>query len=132
MAHAAYARYQEIEVTTIPAPRRVVLLYDHLLRNIQMAGRHIAEGMIEARCARILKAEEIVVELLTTLNHEVGGDLSQNLAALYAYWLAELTAVNLHPDAERLAHVARLVAELRTAWAQAADEVLAPAAPAVA
>lgn len=130
MAGPRYARYQEMEVATMTAPRRVVYLYAMLSGTLSAAARHLAEGEIEARYNRLVKAQDITLELLTTLDRGAGGDIATNLASLYAYWYTELSGINVKPDASRLNRVRLLVDDLHQGWLGAAESVdaLEPAA----
>ena len=117
-------RYQEMEILTMSPPRRVVFLYAMAHTNLRKAERHLGAGEIAEQCSCLLTAQDVLMELLTSLDRDTGGQLAQNLAALYVFLINELAAINSQPNGKRLARITGMVAELHEAWAQAAELVL--------
>ncbi len=126
MSGHALSRYQETEVNAMSAPQRVVFLYSHLLSTLHQTGRLAASRSFEEYGRKLLRAQTIVQELLVSLDHEAGGDLAGQLAALYGYFLAELIALSVRPEPDRLGRLTLLVRELHEAWQKAAEQVAAP------
>ncbi len=120
----AAAKYREMEIVSMPPARRVVLLFTHLLVQVRLARGHHERRAIEARCTRLVRAQEIVVELLASLDREAGGQLAASLANLYGWLVSELSTLHAKPDLARFDIVIKVVAELHEAWAAAADAVL--------
>ena len=58
----------------------------------------------------------IVTELSLSLNHAAGGDLSKNLAELYAYTQSLLIQANREQSDPPLAEAERLLSTLLEAW----------------
>jgi len=83
---------------------------------VQDARRHLADGRILERAKAITKASQVVIQLLTSLDHERGGEISQRLAALYNYMLHRLTEANFQQRDEPLAEVLSLLATLAEGW----------------
>ncbi len=107
---------------TDPAkPRRFrsAMLYDGTLAAICAARLAISRGEIAAKAAAITKAIAIVDGgLKASLDVKAGGALAERLAALYDYMLNRLLLANLRNDSSLLDEVARLLEELRGAWAE--------------
>jgi flagellar protein FliS len=123
------AAYEEHDILGMSPARRVVLLYSLLLANLRQAGRALAaEEMIERRGRCLLKAQEIVQELLFALDRKAGGELGDRLAAIYAYFGGELLAIERRPDAARLERLVAQVKPLYESWEAAAR--IAPGASA--
>jgi flagellar protein FliS len=121
MVHgAAAARYREVEVQGMSPARRVVLLYAQLLLTLRRARLHLEQGDIEARCERVLMAQEIVQELWLSLDRDAGGELAQRLGELYRWLFAEVGEMHRTPSVERLDAVIGVVGELHGAWEGAA------------
>jgi flagellar protein FliS len=118
-------RYNQVEVLTLPAPRRLVLVYSHLLATLRLSRHQLNAREFEPLAKNLCKAQDIVNELLVTLDREAGGALAENLISLYAWFLTEIVAVGIKGDIHRLDRLIQLVAELHGAWDQAATEVLA-------
>ncbi len=133
MTAGSAARYREMDVLSMSPARRVVLLYTHLLSNLQQAKVAIEQKNVDLRVQRLGKAHAILEELLYTLDPDAGGELASNLAGLYEFFMAEVLRHQRTPDVEGLGRMIELIRELLGAWAQAAEEVggAHPAAQAV-
>jgi flagellar protein FliS len=71
---------------------------------------------IEQISKSILKAQEIVTELMVSLDFDQGGEIARNLFALYTWFNQELLAANISQDPQRLSVVRNMLNDLRSAW----------------
>jgi flagellar protein FliS len=67
----------------------------------------------------ILKIQEIISELMVSLDFEVGGEIARNLFSLYSWFNQELLEVNITLDIQRILSIRDMVIELRGAWGEA-------------
>lgn len=121
MSYATQAgTYREMEVLSASPGQLVVMLYDHLL--VALRRTHIAmeAHTPELRSSHLDRARLVITELLATLDREAGGEVAENLNALYTFFFTEMVDLGLHPDVARLGRVTAMVADLRDAFAQAA------------
>jgi flagellar secretion chaperone FliS len=112
-------RYQESlddEVLSADPVRLIQMLYRGAVDSITTARRCLKLGDIRARSRAISKAMAIVTELSLSLNHTTGGDLSKNLAELYAYAEKLLIQANREQSDPPLAEAERLLTTLLEAW----------------
>jgi flagellar protein FliS len=116
----AYARVGvETGVAAADPHKLILMLFDGTLAAIAKAQFAMNRGEIAAKGAAISKAIEIIDGgLKASLDINAGGVLAERLAALYDYMLSRLLAANLRNDASLLDETARLLNELRGAWAQ--------------
>jgi flagellar protein FliS len=115
----AYGSALDVEVEAASPHKLVLMLFDGALQAIAQATLHIQNGRVAEKGRLISKAIAIVDEgLRASLDHEVGGELSQNLDALYEYCSYQLLQANLRNEPALLAEVGRLLGELRDSWAQ--------------
>ena len=112
--------YQDQSVSTANPRQLVTLLYDRVL--VALARCQTSAG-IETVNDELQRAQDIISELRATLDHDRGGDLARNLAALYDFCLDRLLAANLKKDFDLAAPVERIVGELREAWVEACAAV---------
>ena len=86
-AASAYQRINvETSMHTIDQHQLVSLLYDGVLGAITSARGALARGDVPLKCSSISKAIRIIEEGLgTALDRDGGGELAQNLGALYDY-----------------------------------------------
>jgi flagellar protein FliS len=80
---------------------------------------------IEKTGKAILKTQEIVTELMVSLDMEAGGEIAANLFSLYTWFNHELLESSISQDAKRLATVRGMLADLRSAWYEAVAKTAA-------
>lgn len=123
------ARYLSDAVTTATPARLLVMLYDKLVLDLSQAEEAFRSGDREVASGRLIHAQEIVTELLASL--DVGAwEGGKALASLYVYLNTELAQANVTADPDRVAACRGHVEPLRDAWRTAAEEVAQHAPPA--
>ena len=120
----AYAQatkaYTENSVLTAPPERLVVMLYDGAARFLARAAVAIRAGDAAGAGVPLGRAQAILHELLSTLDPNAG-EIADQLASIYLFCERTLVEAQLERDAGKVEQVAKLLAELRDAWAQIAD-----------
>lgn len=129
-AARSYARIGlETQVMSASPQRLISLLFDGARAAIGQARLHFEQGNTAARGAAISKAIDIVeTGLKASLDMKAGGELAANLAAVYDLVIRHLLLANLNNDPQRLDPADRLLAEIGSAWREAADPVTSPPA----
>ena len=95
----------------------ILMLYEGALLAIASAKNQMQHKEIAAKGASISKAIMIIDDgLQSCLDKKAGGEVAQNLAALYDYMKQRLLLANLQNDASILDEVSRLLSELKGAW----------------
>lgn len=117
----AKSSYHSARVLGSSREQLVVLLYENLLANLRRAGIQIGTRDIEGKAASLEKASDIVFELLASLDQEAGGELASRLAALYGWFIGEISGVGRTLDRERLNRLVGVVRTLHESWAEAAS-----------
>jgi len=112
--------YRENAVLSASPERLVVLLYEHLIISLKKAARHIQERDFEGKAESLTRANDIVLELLASLDFEKGGEISSRLASLYGFFNREIATVGRTLDTARIAQLVEMAEELRGSWAEAA------------
>jgi flagellar protein FliS len=128
------AIYHETNVETQSQQRLIVLLYEGAIRFAEHAAQAIAQGDIPQRGMMINRASRIVHELRNALDHEVGGELAERLAALYDFVDRQLALANVGNDAKPLRAAIEVLSTLLAGWRKAIDclEQAPPPLPAAA
>jgi flagellar secretion chaperone FliS len=110
--------YKEIQIKTANQIRLIVMLYDGAIRHINLAMDAFGEGhrRYDAVNNHIISAQDILSELMASLDFEKGGVLAKNLFSLYSFMTRRLLEGNLQKDAAPLAEVKKLLGDLREAW----------------
>jgi len=110
--------YLQAEVLSADPVKLVQLLYRGAIDAVVSARRHLAAGEIRQRSKSITKAWEILLELIRSLDHSQGGDLSKNLASLYTYMQRRLMEANSQQSDRQLQEVESLLNTLLDGWQQ--------------
>lgn len=112
-------RYLEDSINTASPGKLLVMLYDRLVLDLQTGEQAIRAGDRETASDKINHAQEIILELRTTLDVDVW-EGAAGLAALYSWLLTELIQANIRLDAAKVAACRGIVEPLRDAWREAA------------
>ena len=115
--------YQQNAVLTASPGQLVVMLYDGVLKCLARA-RAAHERpksdhrRFQAINQELIKAQAILNELKSTLNHEAGGEFARTMAGLYAYHMRRLREANMTNTVEPIMEVEALLTQIRDAWAE--------------
>ena len=86
MYSSARDRYLTTEVMTATPQKLHLMLIDGAIRLAQQARRHWETGgEDEKACEAVIRAQEIVTQLLAGLNRRENPDLSNKVAAVYLF-----------------------------------------------
>ena len=119
----------ETSVMNADPHQLVSLLFQGALMAISQAKIAMEAKQVDIKGRSISKAIAIIGEgLHASLDMKAGGDLAQNLAALYSYMVRKLVEANLKNDTDALDEVKRLLTELQGAWESIRPQVIQPAA----
>ncbi|HEX8498406.1 MAG TPA: flagellar export chaperone FliS [Actinomycetales bacterium] len=120
----AAGRYSSQSIGTTSSPARLlVLLYDRLVLDLSRAHQAQLDGDRESASTNIVHAQDIVAELLSTLDVDAW-DGGPQLARLYTWLMGEMIRANVSMDATKTLACREICDSLRQAWAQAELEAL--------
>ena len=113
----------ETEIGSADSHKLILLLFDGALLSLSMAKAHMNTKNIEEKGMAISKAINIITNgLNASLNPQVNNELVERLQSLYNYMAIRLVQANLHNQPELIDEVVRLLEELRSAWAEIAQD----------
>ena len=123
-AVAALSTYKETRIKTASQGQLIIMLYDEAVKQLNRALELMElnnsgkkdPGRIEQISKAVMKTEEIVTELMVSLDFEQGGDITKNLFALYTWFNRELLEANISQDIGRLTTVRNMINDLRDTW----------------
>ena len=112
--------YRETQIKTANQGKLIVMLYDGAIKNINLALESLNDGhdKFDLISSRIVRAQDIITELMVSLNFDEGGDIAQNLFNLYLFMNRRLLESNMNKKNEPLTEVRQLLTELRAAWVE--------------
>lgn len=109
-------KYQETMVHTMGPERMIVMLYEGVVRHLQVARADMARGDIAGKATHLQKAQNIITELNHSLDHGIDGEVAANLSSIYNYIFTQLINAQISDDAKNIDDVLRVIAPLLLAW----------------
>ena len=112
-----------------------MLLYQEAVKQLGKALTYfgtddkIEPGDIEKLNNCIVKTQEILTELMISLDMDKGGEIAKNLMALYVFFNKELLDANIKRDRQKIESVHRMMDELTNAWVTAVESTAPVAQP---
>lgn len=116
-----YNQYQNTQVITSSPEKILLMLYDGAINFTKIAITMMEKKDIAGKGKFIGKAQAIVSELMNTLNHDVGGDISRRLEQLYIYLIDEYLKANMHNSIKSLENAVKILTILRDTWVEAIE-----------
>ena len=123
--------YKETQIKTASKGKLIIMLYDGAIKNINLAiqGLESESKKFDSINNYIVKAQDIISELMVALDFEKGGEIAKNLFSLYIYMNKELLNANIKKDIEPLKTVKKFLLELREAWNEITIKTADPSQP---
>lgn len=110
--------YKKNQIETASPKQLVVLLYEGAIKYIRLAELAVEKEDFNKVNTNLLKAQDIVTELMVSLNHQNGENaIASELQTLYSFVLSQLIQANLHKDQSKMSEMRHLMSELLEAWA---------------
>jgi len=119
--NAYFGQYKNNQISTASPEQILIMLYDGAIRFCREAMTAMDTGQRTQQAEKINRVMAIVCEFSNTLDHEVGGEIAENLDALYGFMTRELTRANLKSDRKGLETVEALLVNLREGWVEAIE-----------
>lgn len=114
-----YDKYKNTQIQTATPGQLILMLYAGAVKFCKFAKKGIENNDVMTANKYILKVQDIITELMVSLDMKAGGDISKNLYSLYDYMLRRLLEANMKKDAEILDEVQGMIQELQEAWSGA-------------
>ena len=108
--------YVKTDISTSDPMKLVIMCYEGAIDSLKLAKEKIKEEDYEKKAKAIIKAQEIIDELLCSLDFEKGGAIARNLSSLYNYMLRRILHGDVNKDMSALDEVIGMLDELLSAW----------------
>lgn len=113
-AQNAYNAYKQNSVTTASPGELTLMLYNGCLKFLHQAKKGILEKQMDVKNTNLLKAQNIIKELMSTLNMDLA--VSNEMMVLYEYMNRRLVEANIKVDPLIIDEVEGLLVEFRDTW----------------
>ncbi|BAS28791.1 flagellar export chaperone FliS [Limnochorda pilosa] len=111
-----YQAYRRTQIETAPPEQLILMLYDGAIRFGRSARRAIEVGDRQKAHHDLTRAQDVISELIGSLDMAAGGEIAANLHELYRYLYQRLVQANVGKKVEPIDEVIHLVSELREGW----------------
>jgi flagellar protein FliS len=108
--------YRRTRVLTADPRNLVILCYEGAIDSLKIGKQRIAEKDYEGRGKALGRAQDIISELLCSLNFEKGGSIAKGLDSLYNYMLRRIIHADLKDDIRAVDEIIGMLTELKAAW----------------
>lgn len=99
------------------SPHRLIqILMDGAIEKVTVAKGLMARGNVQEKIRNINWAMSIIDGLRQSLDMEKGGEIAENLEALYDYMQRRLIVANAEDNIPILDEVSNLLLEIKSAW----------------
>lgn len=109
-----YSSYKQTEVQTKSPGELTLMLYEGCLKFIKRAEKAMDENNIQDKNTNLIKAQNIIRELMVTLNSDV--EISKQMMQMYDFILSRLIDANTKNDKQALKEAEQFVTDFRDTW----------------
>jgi len=118
-ARNAQAVYLATRVNTASREQLLLMTYEVGVKACRNAETALASGNAEETNRSIQKAQDVLRELMVTLNMETGGEVAEGLMKLYDFMYLLLVEANVRKEPEKVSVVRGMLEELKGTWEEA-------------
>jgi flagellar secretion chaperone FliS len=116
MVLGGYRAYRQTDVITADPKRLVIMCYEEVIRNLNIAALTYPTGEYERKGDAVQKSLDIISELREALDFERGGKIAVSLETLYTFMTRHIIKSDQARDVEGFQHVAAMLKQLKGAW----------------
>ena len=116
--------YLEMKIKTASPIQLIIMLYEKAIQSLNTAIDLLENNSIKYDEVNnnILKAQEIISELMLSLDFEKGKEIAQNLYKIYDYLIRQCIDANIKKDKEKLKSIVSILNDLKDAWVQISND----------
>ena len=122
-----YQAYQTTSIKTSGQKQLIVMLYEGMNRFMNKAITAIHENDYETAHENLNRTGNILLELLSTLREDVGGEVAANLKKIYVFCYEQTVVANLKKDVEMIKSIQGILNNLADGWKQIGKKINLPA-----
>ncbi len=111
-----YRAYAESSMVGVSPINLVTSLYEGAIDTLGLIRQCFVTNDIMGRSKAVTKVVNILTELLLSLDHEKGGEISANLKRLYSYMQCRVLEAHAKKNPSPLEEIERLLKDLLESW----------------
>ena len=117
--------YLKTQIMTAPPEKLQLMLYNGAIRFATLGRAKMAEGDYEACHELLMRAQNIVLELVCGLRPEHNPSLCNRMAALYSFIYRRLVEANITHDPAAVADAVEILTVQRDIWLELLERLAA-------
>ncbi|SIN75442.1 flagellar export chaperone FliS [Salinivibrio sp. ES.052] len=119
----AYKKVSVDSQLSAASPHKVIqMLMAGAIERLIQGKAAMAQGDLSVKGERLGKALDIIINLRACLSMDDGGDIADNLDAIYDFMIRQVSTANLENKPEPIDDVIELLREIKSAWDQIPTE----------
>jgi flagellar protein FliS len=107
--------YNKIEILTADPLKLIIMMYEGAIQALKDYKIYLQRNDYIAKESHLNKAQDIITELLASLNMEAG-EIARLLAGIYSYVMKRLVQGDLKKDIKAIDEVIWILSELKEGW----------------
>ncbi len=113
--------YKETHIKTASGGKLILMIYNEAVRQLDIALEAIENksNKFESASNSIIKTQDLITELIVSLDFEKGGEIANSLFSLYMFFNKQLMEANMNKDVTILKNIKTYLIDLKSAWTQA-------------
>lgn len=111
--------YKSMQILSSKPEKLILLLYDGAIKFIHQGQSSMEREELEEAHNNLIRAQNILAELMGSLNFDKGGEIASNLFRIYEFMHHTLVQANVKKDPVALGRVCEQLKRLRESWFQA-------------
>lgn len=120
------AQYQQAQIETASKERILLMLFDGMIRFCTLAKKGLETNDLSCLSSNCIKVQNIVAELMATLDDEKAGSMGEGLMRLYEFIHHSTVQANIYRESKYLDGALAVIRPLRETWAEAIKLAAAP------
>ncbi len=119
MNFGSFKTYRQTDILTADPKRLVLMCYEGIIQNLDMAKQYYLKDDFEAKGRAIQRSLDIVNALREALNFEQGGEISRNLDRIYTFAIRHILRGDIKRNIIAFDEIIAIFRELKSAWEEA-------------
>lgn len=112
-----YASYKSQSIQTMTSGEMIIALYEGLIKQLNLALLYIEEKNIPEVHISLVKSQDIINYLISTLNPEI--EISRTILPYYELFNRQITEANLKKDSRIIQEILPIIEEFKQIFIQA-------------
>ena len=115
-AQSSARQYQQAQFATVDRGQLLLMMFDGAQRFLSQAEQRLPADDVAGFVTALGRAQAVISELLSTLDHQRGGEIAKNLDRLYRFMLDHLIEANVAKSVRHVVQVRRILGIIGDAY----------------